>query len=172
MVRCLSAAYRDGEGDVGRRLFKAALETNLGFDARQAELYSSTVLSRNSNGSASFVARHAYRLAGRWMRCEDRGSAGNLVVMKTETWRFEEDLTYEHKLESYEGSVSPFGSSYSLPTSSSEYGVWAPSDQPEDTFTVVIISRAGHCRRLAVEWLDSRSLPQACKINRRQFMRE
>lgn len=173
LVRALSATYRIGEGDVGRSAFRMDLQTVLDFDARQAELYSSTVLSNNSNGSASFVSRNAYRLSGRWHRGDSRGSAGNLVVSKTETWLFEEDLTYEHKFESYEGYVSPFGSSYSLPKSSSENGIWAPSDQPGDTFKVVAISRTGLCRRFEVEWLDSAAaMPQACSIDRSRFIRQ
>ena len=30
----------------------------------------------------------------------------------TETWTFFDDLTYQHKYESYEGYVSPFGGGY------------------------------------------------------------
>jgi hypothetical protein len=126
LVHALSAAYSAGEGEVGRSEFRTALQTVLDFDARQADLYASTVLSNNSNGSASFVSRNAYRLSGRWLRVDSRGSAGNLVVSKTEIWLFGEDLTYEHKFESYQGYVSPFGSSYSSPKSSAETGHLGP----------------------------------------------
>ena len=73
---------------------------------RSAEKYSETVLTRNSNGSADFVNMNAYKLVGTWSRGNSKGSAGNLLVTKTESWIFQEDLTYEHKNESYEGYVS------------------------------------------------------------------
>lgn len=173
LVQTLSAAYRFGEGEVGRSEFRSVLQTVLNFDARKAELYSSTVLSNNSNASASFVSMNAYKLSGRWIRGDNHGTAGQLVVSKTETWLFKEDLTYEHKYESYEGYVAPFGFSYSLPKSSSEIGIWAPSDQSGDTFRVVVISRTGFCRRLKAEWLGSTAtMPPACSIDRLRFIRQ
>lgn len=169
----LSAVYAAGEGDVGRKFFTQALQEKFEFNLRQAELYASKVLSRNSNGSADWVSMNAYKVAGTWVKGDVKGSAGNLVVTKKETWQFSEDLTYEHKHESYEGYSSPFGASYSTPASSSEFGIWAPSDQLADEIQIVVIASTGWCRPLKIGWLGAtESIPRSCSLDGVRFTRE
>jgi hypothetical protein len=96
--------------------------------------------------------RNALRLAGQWSRGSSAGSAGNLVVSRTETWIFSDDLTYESKYESYEGYVSPFGGGYSVPKSVSTPGIWAPSDVPTSPFSIILIDESGDFRNATVEW--------------------
>ena len=169
----LSVVYSLGEGEVGRTAFAQWLQESLEFDARQAELYSSTVLTKNSNGSADWVSMNAYKVAGEWVRGNMGGSAGNLLVSKTETWQFNEDLTYQHKHESYEGYVSPFGGSYSRPSSSSEFGIWAPSDRLEDELRIIAISQSGRSRPIRVGWLGAtQTIPTSCTLDGERFARQ
>lgn len=169
----LSAAYSLGEGEVGRNAFAQLLQESFEFDAPQAELYSSTVLTTNSNGSADWVSMNAYKVVGKWARGNSDGSAGNLVVSKTETWQFNEDLTYQHKHESYEGYVSPFGDSYSRPSSSSEFGIWAPSDRLDDRLSIVAISQSGRSRPIRIEWLGAtHTSPTSCTLDGERFARQ
>lgn len=169
----LSAVYTVGEGAVGRSAFTEFLREQFQFDVHQAELYSSTVLSRNSNGSADWVSMNGYKVAGEWARGDMSGSAGNLLVTKTETWQFNEDLTYQHTHERYEGYVSPFGGSYSRPSSSSELGIWAPSDQLADEICIVAMALSGRCRPIRFGWLGStQTIPRSCMLDGERFARQ
>lgn len=169
----LLAAYKDGEGMPGRNTLIKALQEYLEFDENQARLYAWTVLSKNSNDSADWVSSNAYKIAGTWVNGNMSGSAGNLLVTKTETWQFNEDLTYQHKYESYEGYVSPFGGSYSKPSSSSESGIWAPPDELLDEISIVIISFSGRCRPIKIGGLGStQTIPRFCKISGEMFTRQ
>jgi len=169
----LSAAYNLGEGAVGRDAFSHLLREQFEFDADQAKLYASTVLSVNSNGSSDWVSMNAHKLAGKWVRGDSSGSAGNLVVTKTWIWQFNEDLTYENRYETYEGYNSPFGDSYSRPTSQSEYGIWAPPDQLADEISIVAISTTGWCRPIKISWRGAtQTIPSSCSVDGVDFGRQ
>src|SRR5512142_151448 len=111
--RVLQAVYQDQPGDAGRDYFAHALQAHFGFTKQQAELYASTVLTRCAEGSADWMAAHAGKVTGTWIRLKTEGLATGWLKTMQETWRFADDLTYEHKRESYEGYTSPFGSGYS-----------------------------------------------------------
>jgi len=169
----LSAAYNLGEGAVGRDAFSQLLCEQFEFNADQAKFYASTVLSLNSNGSADWVSMNAHKLAGKWVRGDSSGSAGNLVVTKTWIWQFNEDLTYENRYETYEGYNSPFGDSYSRPTSQSEYGIWAPPDQLADEISIVAISTTGWCRPIKISWRGAtQTIPSSCSVDGVVFGRQ
>src|SRR5687768_14813586 len=169
----LKAAYQDGEGDPGRQAFKQALRDRLGFNETQAELYATKVLSGNVNGSAAWVSMNAWKMIGTWVRGDMTGTAGSLVVTKTETWQFNEDLTYRHGFERYEGYVSPFGSTYAAPSSSADTGIWAPCDWLDDNIQLVAIAATGWCRPIKIGWLGSTdTLPHSCSLNGARFTKE
>jgi hypothetical protein len=165
----LSAIYKAQEGLAGVALFREILQRDLHFSLQQAEKYSETVLTRNSNGSADFVNMNAYKLVGTWSRGNSKGSAGNLLVTKTESWIFQEDLTYEHKNESYEGYVSSFGGGYSRPRSSSTYGIWAPSDVPSSAISMVTIKSDGIPHTRSVTWQPDERMPQGMLFGSERF---
>ena len=148
----LKAIYQAQPGPGGVELLSDFLQEKLQFTREQAACYSTSVLTCNSDGSADFVHQNAWRLVGKWSKGSSAGSAGNLVVTRTDSWIFSEDLTYESKHESYEGYVSSFGGGYSRPSSSSTFGIWAPSDLPTSPFSIVTIDESGHCRKRTVEW--------------------
>ena len=151
----LKSIYEAQPGPGGAELLAGVLQEKLKFTREQARRYSTSVLTRNSDGSADFVHRNAWRLVGKWSKGSSAGSAGNLLVTRTESWIFSEDLSYESKHESYEGYVSPFGGGYSRPRSSSTFGIWAPSDVPTSPFSIVTIDESGQCWVRTVEWTTS-----------------
>jgi hypothetical protein len=105
------------------------------FTPDQASLYASTVLCRNAAGSADWVRTNAIRITGGCVRGEQQGNVGSGLSTMKETWTFNIDLTYEHKIERYEASIStgPFlQSSYSRPTASVHRSIWAPPDWIRD----------------------------------------
>lgn len=168
----LCAVYKDQPGPGGRELFAAALQQHMQFTPEQARGYSAGVLTRNSNGSADFVNMNAYKLVGTWSRGDSAGSAGNLIVNRTESWIFSEDLTYEIRHESYQGYVSPFGGGFASPRSSSRFGIWAPSDVPSSPFSLVTIDDNGVCRSHSVEWSDpGQTMPQGMSLDGKRFGR-
>ena len=64
-----------------------------------------------------------------WIRSEQEGNVGGWLSTTKETWQFNDDLTYGHKIERYEQSISTgpfFQSSYSRPKMSLERGIWGP----------------------------------------------
>lgn len=166
----LTAIYQTQQGQGGKELLSAFLQENLQFTPEQARRYSAWVLTRNSDGSADFVNRNAYQLIGKWSRGNSGGSAGNLLVTRTESWIFSENLTYEFRNERYEGYVSPFGGGYSRPRSSSSFGIWAPNDLPSSPLSIVTIDENGLCSSRSVEWTDpEQSMPEAMHFNGERF---
>lgn len=168
----LNTVFREQPGPEGVALFAAVLQEHFNFIPEQARRYSETVLTNNSEGSADAVHHNAVRLLGQWSKGTSAGSAGNLVVSRTETWTFFDDLTYQHKYESYEGYVSPFGGGYSRPQSSSTRGIWAPCDRSSSPISIVLIGEAGSCRNATIEWTASEQMfPPAMHFNGERFAR-
>ena len=166
----LTDIYRETQGQAGRELLSTVLQRDLKFTAEQARKYSAWLLTRDAQDSADCVSRNAYKLIGKWSRGSSDGSAGNLVVSRTESWIFAEDLTYENRNESYEGYVSPFGGGYSRPRSSSNGGIWAPSDHPSSPLSVITIDDNGLCTNQTVEWMQpDESNPRAVSLNGVRF---
>ena len=93
-----------------------------------------------------------------------------------ETWTFNIDLTYEHKIERYESSIStgPFlQSSYSRPTESVQRGFWAPPDWIRDQLDLFVMSSDGFARQMKLEWVDNTNYDyRACSIDGQRFGRE
>lgn len=75
-----------------------------------------------------------------------------------ETWKFDVDLTYEHKIERYDSSITtgPFvQSSYSRRTRSVQSGVWAPPNWIRDQLDLFVMSSDGFARWMKWEWIDN-----------------
>lgn len=171
----LQELYEKGPPDPEQRraLFADFLQQQLELTKTDASLYASTVLTRNAEGSADWVGSAALKVLGTWIRMSQQGMAAALLTSVTETWRFNEDLMCEHKLEKYEGYSSPFGSSYSVPSSTSEGFVWAPSDSFTEKLEVIIVPfDAGVARTLKFAWLDEEILPRKCSINGATFVKQ
>jgi hypothetical protein len=98
--------------------------------------------------------------------------AAALHKSETETWKFSEDLTCEHKLETYEGYVSPFGLRYSVSSSNRQFFVWASSDLEDQGLKVVIVSPNGGSRVLILVWLDEEIVHLKCSIYGKTFMKQ
>ena len=64
-----------------------------GFMPDQASLYASTVLCRNAEGSADWMATNAGHIVGSWIRGEQEGAVGSWLSTMKETWKFNVDLT-------------------------------------------------------------------------------
>jgi hypothetical protein len=168
----LKTVYREQPGPGGVALFAAALQEHFDFTPEQARRYSESVLTANSEDSADAVHRNASRLVGQWSSGSSAGSAGTLVVSNMETWTFSDNLTYEHKYESYEGYVSPFGGGYSSPRSRSSRGTWAPSDAPTSPFKIILIDESGDCRNASIEWTAPEQMfSPAMRFNSERFAR-
>ncbi|MBL0153391.1 MAG: hypothetical protein IPP93_07870 [Chitinophagaceae bacterium] len=169
----LERIYKSQKGKNGQTLLKKELIRQLQFTEEQAQLYSSTVLTKNSNDSADWVYRNATKMLGRWVHIDQYSSAG-YMNNKTDTWHFKDDLTYQHKIEKYESSFStgPF-QSFSMtsnPTPTITSGIWAPSDRLEQTINVVIISFSGYASRLKIAWPDEEdTFFNSCKIDDVQY---
>ena len=88
--------------------FAGVLEQQLDFTKDDAALYASIVLTRNAGGSSEWAGWNAIKVFGTWMRMSQEGMSAALLKSETETWKFSDDLTCEHKFETYEGYVSPF----------------------------------------------------------------
>lgn len=165
----LFSIYECSEGAPGRHLFKKELQRQLEFTEDQAQLYANIVLTKNSNGSADWVNMNACKLLGRWVHIKQHGGAGYLNS-KTQTWTFNDDLTYEYKVEQYESALN-LGAFYNFTMSSNpepiiQRGIWAPSDRLEQTISVVIISALGYASRLEIVWPDDESSrKQSCTID-------
>ncbi len=119
--------------------FAGILEAQLNFTKEDAAVYASIVLMRNAAGSSDSAGWNAIKVFGTWMRMSQEGMSTALLKSNTETWTFSEDLTCEHKLETYEGYVSSFGSSYSVPSSKRYLFAWASSDLEDQGLKVVIV---------------------------------
>jgi len=168
----LTDIHQAKQGRAGSELLSEVLQRDLQFTAEQARRYSSWLLTRDADDSADCVYRNARKLIGTWSRGNSDGTAGNLVVSRTESWIFAEDLTYENKNESYEGYVSPFGGGYSRPRSSSRGGLWAPSDHLASPFSIITIGENGFCANQAVAWPDpTQTSPRALDLDGVRFGR-
>jgi hypothetical protein len=147
-----------------------------GFTPDQASLYASTVLCRNAEGSADWVRTNAFHVSGSWVRGEQQGNVGSWLSTMKETWTFNIDLTYEHKIEKYESNIStgPFlQSSYSRPTGSVQNGIWAPADWIRDQLDLFVMSSDGFARQMKLEWIDNSSCDYlACSIDGQRFGRD
>jgi len=152
--------------------FVAILENQLDFTKEDAAAYASIVLTRNAEGSSYWVCSSAINILGTWLRMSQEGMPAALLKSETETWQFSEDLTCEHKLESYEGYVSPFGSSYSVPSSRSQLFAWACSDLKSEDLKVVVVSPNGGSRVLTFVFLDTPIFPKKCSINGDTFLKQ
>ena len=107
-VRALHTALRLAYEKVppdARRARLAELLESWGFTKEQASLYASTVLCQNVESSADWAVTNGSRVLGSWVRGEQQGTEW-LNTMK-ETWKFDINLTYEHKIETYEGYTTP-----------------------------------------------------------------
>ena len=130
----------------------------MGFTPDQASLYASTVLCRNEEGSADWMAKNAGHIVGSWIRGEQEGTVGSWLSTMKETWKFNVDLTYEHTTERYEGGITTapfFQSSYSRPTGSVQRGIWAPPDWIRDQLDLFVMSSEGFARQMKLEWVDN-----------------
>jgi hypothetical protein len=147
-----------------------------GFTPDQASLYASTVLCRNEEGSADWARTNAFHVSRSWVRGEQQGNVGSWLSTMKETWKFNIDLTYEHKIERYESSIStgPFlQSSYSRPTESVERGIWAPPDWIRDQLDLFLMSSDGFARQMKLEWIDNSNCDfRACSIDGQRFGHE
>jgi hypothetical protein len=168
----LKKIYEVNQGKGGSQLLSTILQRDLQFTAEQSDRYSSSLLTRDADDSADCIYRNAYMLIGTWARGNSGGTAGNLVVSRTETWTFSEDLTYENKNESYEGYVSPFGGGYSRPRSSSSGGIWASSDHRIPPFSLITIDADGKFTSRTVAWTEGTGgKPKALLMNGYTFGR-
>jgi hypothetical protein len=172
----LQAVYADQPGvQPGQAYLREFLKAERAFTEEQARLYVSTVVSRNTEASADQMANNARKLIGRWLAATSSGIPGGWFNSSQESWNFSEDLAFEHKLQTFESYITPFGSSYSRPRSSVQQGIWAPSDWEEDNkLDVVVIFLSGDARRLQLVWTDDAIplLPRSCSIGQQAFSRQ
>jgi hypothetical protein len=176
--RFLDAAYKGAPGAAGQAQLVYVLES-WDYSNEQATLCASVVLSQNDEGSAARVVQNIAELVGSWVRGTMQGSASTYLKTMQETWEFRDDLTYSHKYQSYEGGsagVWPnFQTSYSKPSSSTEWGVWAPADwrDPNGKLFLVTISEGGRARRLEHRWTDNAPYyHRGCSIDGEPFGRQ
>lgn len=172
----LRVEYEKVPRDARRADLAQALE-GWGFTKEQASLYTSTVLCQNLEGSADWVTTNGLHVMGSWVRGEQQGVATAWLNTMKETWKFDDDLTYEHKIERYEGYTSPpsqfIQSSYSRPTASVERGIWAPPDTILDQLKLFVMSSNGRERSMALEWIENDKYNyRACSIDGKRFSRE
>ena len=170
------SAYRKCGPEERHAAFVYALQKELGFTTEQAELYTSTVLSQNAESFADCIMTNGSRVTGSWVRGEQQGNVGGWLSTMKETWQFNIDLTYEHKIERYDSSITTgpfFQSSYSRPKMSLERGIWAPSDTMSDELTLFAMSTDGFARSVMLEWIEKTTYNyRACSINGTRFTRE
>jgi hypothetical protein len=170
----LQDVYERLPSEPERRLsdFAGILEAQLNFTKEDAAVYASIVLTRNAAGSSDWAGWNAIKVFGTWMRMSQEGMAAALLKSETETWKFSEDLTCEHKWETYEGYVSSFGSSYSVPSSKRQLFAWASSDLEDQSLKIVIVSPNGGSHVLTFVWLDEEIVHRKCSINGETFMKQ
>ena len=172
----LRSAYEKCAAEERRAAFASALQKELGFTTDQAELYTSTVLGQNAEGSADCVMTNGSHVTGSWVRGEQEGNVGGWLSTMKETWRFNDDLTYERKIERYESAITTgpfFQSSYSRPNMSLERGIWAPPDTTLDELTLFVMATDGFARSITLEWIEKETYNyRACSIGGQRFTRE
>jgi hypothetical protein len=173
--RVLGVLYEKAPSEARRATLSRFLE-EWGFTPDQASLFASSVLCRDAEGSADWVTTNASHIVGSWVRGEQEGAVGSWLSTMKETWKFNVDLTYEHKIERYDSSIStgPFlQSSYSRPTGSVQSGIWAPPDWIRDQLDLFVMSSSGFARQMKLEWVDNSNCDfQACTIDGQRFGRE
>jgi len=153
----LRSAHEKLAAEERRAAFVNVLKKELGLTTAQAELYTSIVLCQNAEGSADCVMTNGLRVTGNWIRGEQEGNVGGWLSTMKETWKFNDDLTYEHKIERYDSSISTgpfFQSSYSQPKISLEDGIWAPPDTILDELTLFAMSTERFARSITIEWIE------------------
>ena len=170
------SAYRNCTPEERHPAFINALTKELGFTREQAELYTSTVLGQNKEDFADRVMANGSRVIGSWIRGEQQGNVGSWLSTMKETWQFKDDLTYEHKIERYDSSITSgpfFQSSYSSPKISVERGIWAPPDTMLDELKLFLMSTDRFARLVTFEWIEKETYNyRSCSINRTRFGRE
>jgi len=170
------SAYRNCTADERQAAFINALKKELGFTTEQAELYTSTVLGQNTESYADCVMTNGSRVIGSWIRGEQEGNVGSWLSTMKETWQFKDDLTYEHKIERYDSSITTepfFQSSYSRPKMSLERGIWAPSDTMLDELKLFVMSTDSFARSITLQWIEKETYNyRACSIDGKRFGRE
>ena len=171
----LAALYKDPPAEARRATLSGFLE-EWGFTPDQASLFASTVLCRNAEGSADWTAINAGHILGSWVRGQQEGAVGAWLSTIKETWTFSVDLTYEHKIEKYDSSITTgpfFQSSYSRPTGSVQSGIWAPPDWIRDQLELFVMSSNGFARQMKWEWIDNSNCDfKASSIDGQRFGRE
>ena len=171
----LAVLYEKEPAETRRARLSRFLE-EWGFTPDQASLFASKVLDQNAEGSADSVMTNGMRVTGSWIRGEQEGNVGSWLSTVKETWQFDVDLTYEHKIERYDSSITTgpfFQSSYSRPKMSLERGIWAPSDNILDQLTLFVMSTEGFARSMMLEWIEKETYNyRACTINMQRFGRE
>ena len=120
----LRSAYEKCPAEERRGAFVYALKKELGFTKEQAELYTSTVLGQNAEGSADSVMTNGMRATGSWIRGEQEGNVGSWLSTMKETWQFKDDLTYEHKVERYDSSITTAVLPIFIFATTNESGAW------------------------------------------------
>jgi hypothetical protein len=119
------------------------------------------------------MATNTGHIVGSWVRGERDGAVGSWLSTMKETWKFNVDLTYEHKIEMYESSISTglyFQSSYSRPTGSVQSGIWTPPDWISDQLDLFVMSSDGFARQMKLEWVDNSNCDyRACSIDGQRF---
>jgi hypothetical protein len=172
----LRSACENWPDDDRHARFVDMLKERLRFTEAQAELYASTVLSQNAERSADDVRTNGLRLTGSWIWRDQQGNVGSWLSTVTETWRFDIDLTYEHKIERYDSSITTgpfFQSSYSGPKVSVQRGIWAPADTRLDELKLFAMSTDGFFRSITVEWIEKETYNnRTCSIEGKRFIRE
>ena len=167
------SAYRNCTVEERYGVFVGVLKKELGFTTEQAELYTSTVLGQNTEDAADCVMTNGSRVIGSWVRGEQEGNVGSWLSTMKETWRFNDDLTYEHKVERYDSSITTgpfFQSSYSSPKINLERGIWAPPDTTRDELKLFVMSTEGFARSVTLEWVEKETYNyRTCSINGKRF---
>ncbi|HEX5491008.1 MAG TPA: hypothetical protein VFX07_07090 [Candidatus Udaeobacter sp.] len=170
------SAYRNCTDEERHAKFVDTLKEVLGFTTEQAELYTSTVLGQNAPSFADCVLTNGSRVIGSWVRGEQEGNVGSWLSTMKETWQFNNDLTYEHKVERYDSSITAgpfFQSSYSSPKINLERGIWAPPDTMLDELKLFVMSTDGVARCITFQWVEKETYNyRSCSINGTRFGRE
>ena len=174
--RVVYVLYRDVPADERRATLSRFLREVYGFTPDQASLFASTVLDQNAQASADAVMTNGTRITGSWIISEQEGNVGSWQSTMRETWLFNIDLTYEHKFQRYDSSITTgpsFQSSYSGPKMSLQRGIWAPSDNILDQLRLFVMSTEGYARPMMFEWIEKETTNyRVCTINMQRFVRE
>jgi hypothetical protein len=171
LVGVLNKIYELKPGIEGRKIFSAALEQHFELITNQAELFAESVLTKNSEVSAQCVKENGWKIQGRWKHLEQQGNPSAYMSTSSETWVFRDNLTYEHKYETYKEYVDPFGFSYSgFPKNDPEIGQWAPSDSSDDVFKIVLVTSTGSTKQLTIAKVVDHQYDHSCKIDNVHFI--